>query len=220
MLTALMLVGAMTLARQRRQWREAIVSGEPALLSPTTGPAVVGLLSPRIVLPGWALGLDAASLDLILRHEREHVRAHDQWLMRVAVLAVTVMPWNPLVWWMASRLRLAVELDYDARVLGARGFADGRGGVRRTPAARSRTPSATRPARLARARRRPVEPRNPHLGPVSGRRALRAHQGHLSHHRGTGLRNRGADPAAAATAACRSADDDRPTTRHRWALAM
>jgi TonB family protein len=116
-----MLAGALALARRRRLWHEAVVNDEHVLVSPTTGPAVVGLVSPRIVLPEWALGLDAASLDLILRHEREHVRAGDPWLMHVAVLAVVVMPWNPLVWWMASRLRLAVELDCDARVLGTRG---------------------------------------------------------------------------------------------------
>lgn len=119
-IAAIVLAGAMTLARRRRQWHEAVVNEQRVLVSPATGPAVVGIVSPRIVLPEWALALDVPSLDLILRHEREHVRARDPWLMHVAVLAVVLMPWNPLVWWMASRLRLAVELDCDARVLGSR----------------------------------------------------------------------------------------------------
>lgn len=119
-IAVIVLASWLALARRRRQWRDAIVNDEVVLVAPVTGPAVVGLVSPRIVLPEWALTLDAASIDLILRHEREHVRAGDAWLMHFAVAAVVAMPWNPLVWWMASRLRLAVELDCDARVVGVR----------------------------------------------------------------------------------------------------
>ena len=39
-------------------------------------------------------------------------------LLAGACLAVVILPWNPAVWWMLSRLRLAVELDCDSRVLG------------------------------------------------------------------------------------------------------
>lgn len=117
-IAVIVLAGWLALARRRRLWRDAIVDDERVLVAPVTGPAVVGLVSPRIVLPEWALTLDAASIHLILRHEREHVRAGDAWLMHFAVAAVVAMPWNPLVWWMASRLRLAVELDCDARVVG------------------------------------------------------------------------------------------------------
>lgn len=110
-------VGCVALSRRRRQWREAAVNDVAVLVSTDTGPAVVGLASPRIVLPDWVLGLDAESVNTILRHEREHVRAGDTWLMHLAIVSVLLMPWNPVVWWMASRLRLAVELDCDARVL-------------------------------------------------------------------------------------------------------
>src|SRR5690606_8821286 len=58
----IVLLGWFALARRRRQWRDAIVNDELVLVAPVTGPAVVGLLSPRIVLPEWALTLDTASI--------------------------------------------------------------------------------------------------------------------------------------------------------------
>jgi hypothetical protein len=55
-------------------------------------------------------------------HEQEHIRARDPLLLAAGCLVVALIPWNPLAWWMLLRLRLAVELDCDTRVL--------RGGVR------------------------------------------------------------------------------------------
>jgi TonB family protein len=37
--------------------------------------------------------------------------------VHAAAVAVILMPWNPAVWWMASRIRLAAEIDCDSRVL-------------------------------------------------------------------------------------------------------
>lgn len=112
------ITGQLALVARRRQWPEAVVHGTSVLIAPATGPAVVGLVRPRIVLPAWSLGLDAPAMDLVLRHEREHVRAGDPWLIHVAGAALVLMPWNPVIWWMTSRLRLAVELDCDRRVVG------------------------------------------------------------------------------------------------------
>src|SRR6185312_13070046 len=50
-------------------------------------------------------------------HEREHVVACDQLLLLAGVLCVSVAPWNPLLWWQLRRLRFAIEVDCDARVL-------------------------------------------------------------------------------------------------------
>lgn len=113
------LCGRWTLARRRRTWRRALVRDHSIFVASDDGPAVVGALSPQIVLPDWALSLDPRAIDLMLRHERAHQRARDPLLMHVAGLAVLLMPWNPLAWWMVSRLRLAIELDCDARVLRA-----------------------------------------------------------------------------------------------------
>lgn len=111
--------GRLAIARRRRHWREAVVSGVAVLIAPDTGPAVVGLRSPRVVLPEWALDLDGPSMNLVLRHECAHVRAGDPWLIHLAGAVLWLMPWNPVTWWIAARLRLAVELDCDARVVGS-----------------------------------------------------------------------------------------------------
>jgi hypothetical protein len=70
------------------------------------------------VVPRWALD-PPEECGLIVRHEREHVRAGDPWLLALASLAVAALPWSPALWWQHRRLRLAVETDCDARVVAA-----------------------------------------------------------------------------------------------------
>src|SRR5262249_47224216 len=112
---------AALLARRRRRWVRVEVDGVPVLVSGDTGPAVVGLLRSCIVLPRWAVDADPEARRLVLEHEQEHVRAGDPRLIALALVAAALMPWNPAVWWQLRRLRLAVEVDCDARVLRRRG---------------------------------------------------------------------------------------------------
>ncbi len=107
------------LRRRRRSWREAAIDGTPVLLTESVGPALIGLAHPRPLLPAWALALGAESRALILRHEAEHARARDPWLLALGMAGIAAMPWNPALWWLVRRLRLAVEIDCDARVLRA-----------------------------------------------------------------------------------------------------
>lgn len=69
------------------------------------------------MIPEWALRLEERLRRLMLLHEGEHVRAGDPRLLGLGLAVVAAMPWNPVVWWLLRRLRLAIELDCDARVL-------------------------------------------------------------------------------------------------------
>ncbi len=104
----------------RRSWRRAVVDGTPVLVSPGVGPAVVGVLSPEIVLPEWALRLPAEERSLVLAHEDEHRKRRDPVVLAVAGMLPMLMPWNPALWWGFARLRDAVESDCDQRVLARR----------------------------------------------------------------------------------------------------
>ena len=108
---------AVRLLALRRRWRQSAVDGHDVLISSNIGPAVVGLWSPRIVLPQWALNLPAAERELMLAHEEQHVRAADPALIAAGFALVLLAPWNLGLWWQWRRLRLAVEIDCDRRVL-------------------------------------------------------------------------------------------------------
>jgi bla regulator protein blaR1 len=116
-LLLLFAAAALVLARRRRRWREATLDGVAVLVAPADGPAVVGLWRPRVVIPEWSFALEDTGRRLMLRHEQEHVRARDHLLTQVAALALLAAPWNLPLWWLVRRLRLAIELDCDGRVL-------------------------------------------------------------------------------------------------------
>ena len=61
--------------------------------------------------------LNEAEQELVVAHELEHARSGDPLLALAGVCAVVAMPWNVALWWQLSRLRLAIELDCDARVI-------------------------------------------------------------------------------------------------------
>lgn len=97
----------------------ATIDGEQVAVSDSLGPAVVGIMNPRIVVPRWLLARPAVDQRLVVEHERSHVRARDPLALLGGCLAVAAMPWNPAIWFMLSRLRLSIELDCDARLLAA-----------------------------------------------------------------------------------------------------
>jgi TonB-dependent SusC/RagA subfamily outer membrane receptor len=112
---------SLSLRRAARKWERQRLGTDEVLVSEGLGPAVLGLIWPRIVLPPWALALDPDKLEMILLHEKEHQEARDPALLALGLLLAAVTPWNPGLWWMARRLHLAVEGDCDSRVL-ARGI--------------------------------------------------------------------------------------------------
>jgi hypothetical protein len=92
----------------------------PVVVHPRLGPATVGLVRTRVVIPPWVLSLPRTERDYVLRHEHEHRRAHDTQLLFFASLTVVAAPWNIALWWLLRRLSVAVEIDCDNRVLAAR----------------------------------------------------------------------------------------------------
>lgn len=105
------------LRRSRRHWAEAELFGTRVRIAPDVGPAVIGVVRPQIVVPHWLLGRSTNEQRLVLAHEREHLGARDHLLLVAGSFVVALVPWHPAAWWMLSRLRLAIELDCDARVL-------------------------------------------------------------------------------------------------------
>ncbi|MCC6241759.1 MAG: M56 family metallopeptidase [Gemmatimonadaceae bacterium] len=103
--------------RQKKHWRTMTVDGVSLYVSEDFGPAVVGLFRPLIVIPALALDLPSHDRRLLIAHEEEHVRARDGLTLFVALMSIAVTPWNLIIWWQLSRLRAAVEMDCDDRVL-------------------------------------------------------------------------------------------------------
>jgi TonB-dependent SusC/RagA subfamily outer membrane receptor len=101
----------------RSRWRRVELCGRAVLLSADAGPAVVGVRHPCIVVPGWVASAPERVQRLILLHEAEHARAGDHLLLAAAPLALVLLPWSVPLWWQFRRLRLAVELDCDDRLL-------------------------------------------------------------------------------------------------------
>lgn len=104
-----------------------LIDGVPIVITDAAGPATVGVLRSRVLLPRWVLGLPESQRRYVLRHEDEHRRAHDARLLFVASLPLLLMPWNLALWWELWRLCLAVEMDCDNRVVAALGNPDAYG---------------------------------------------------------------------------------------------
>ncbi|WP_243049581.1 M56 family metallopeptidase [Dyella sp. RRB7] len=116
-LLAALCLSAVMLHRRKRRWKQAKLGGKPVLVTPDVGPAVVGLLRPKIVVPIWLMQAPVAQQQWVMAHEQSHLDAHDPQLLTLALCLLVVMPWNVPLWWQLLRLRRAIEVDCDARVL-------------------------------------------------------------------------------------------------------
>jgi beta-lactamase regulating signal transducer with metallopeptidase domain len=107
------------LRRALRRLPRTRIDGAEVSVSDALGPAVFGLLEPKIIVPKWLLEAPNRVQSSVVRHEQAHAAAKDTWWLAGAMLAVALVPWNPAMWWQLRRLRSAVELDCDARVVRA-----------------------------------------------------------------------------------------------------
>jgi hypothetical protein len=129
----------MRLRRIRSSAQVRSIGGVRVAITPSTGPLIIGVIHPEIILPAWVLDLDRSEQQLVIAHEQEHVRGRDPALLAFAAAAVAAAPWNPLLWYMLRRLREAVELDCDRRVLGVHPDARAYAGLLLSVASRSQT---------------------------------------------------------------------------------
>ena len=119
LLTASVLfAGSWQLRRQIRHLPLQQVDGVRVRIAPDMGPAVFGWFRPQIVLPRWLLD-STAHRAAVLAHEHSHALAHDSLLSNLALAGLALAPWNPVLWWQVSRLRFAIEVDCDRRVMRA-----------------------------------------------------------------------------------------------------
>jgi bla regulator protein BlaR1 len=116
LLAGLLLSGGLLYWRKRR-WTQGTLCGTSILVAPDAGPAVVGLLRPLIVVPAWLLQESLARQRFVIAHEQSHLDARDPQLLTIALSLLVIMPWNVPLWWQFHRLRRAIEVDCDARVL-------------------------------------------------------------------------------------------------------
>jgi hypothetical protein len=115
--TGALLLGLVELARARRRAVRETWEGRAVGVTRDFGPGAAPFGEPSILVPRWVGQLTPEARRLLLTHEEEHVRANDARLLLGAALVVAAMPWNVALWWSLRRLRTAIELDCDARVL-------------------------------------------------------------------------------------------------------
>ncbi|MCC6770735.1 MAG: M56 family metallopeptidase [Gemmatimonadaceae bacterium] len=139
--------GSWRLHRAARGAATTTLDGEVVALTRDVGPGVRFFGTPRILLPSRLAALESGRRALLVRHEREHLRAGDPHLLMLSLAALGAMPWNPALWFIARRLRAALELDCDARVLSAGGDVHDYGNLLLTVAASRQSPRL--PAYLA-----------------------------------------------------------------------
>jgi beta-lactamase regulating signal transducer with metallopeptidase domain len=104
------------LGRLRREREEGVAVHRAE--TPGVGPAVVGVLRPRIVLPAdFHSRFDAGERAVLLAHERNHLAAGDAQINALVLLLRGLCWFNPLVHLAAARLRIDQELACDAAVV-------------------------------------------------------------------------------------------------------
>jgi beta-lactamase regulating signal transducer with metallopeptidase domain len=101
------------LAWRQDQFTQAMREGR-------AGPAVVGVLRPRIVIPAdFANRYTANEQRMVLTHEQSHIARHDSRTNAAVALACCVGWFNPLLYLLAHYLRIDQEFACDARVAAA-----------------------------------------------------------------------------------------------------
>ena len=92
---ALAVHGAVSYLRLKRRVRDAVILGEGVWIVPGLDTAfVLGFFRPQVYLPV----LEDGERELVLLHERQHIRRLDHWWKLAAYAAVSIHWFNPLAW--------------------------------------------------------------------------------------------------------------------------
>jgi hypothetical protein len=103
--------------RASKTWRRLSLNSREIYVSENLGPAVFGHLAPKVVIPQWFVEFPGRTVDVVLRHETQHILKRDPLLVLSAMCLVTLMPWNLFVVYQLQKLQFAIEVDCDARVV-------------------------------------------------------------------------------------------------------
>ncbi len=81
-------------------------------------PVVAGIANVRIILPAFLVNkCDSKDLKYVITHELVHIKRHDNIIKLLAVLAVCIHWFNPLIWISFMLFQKDMEMSCDARVL-------------------------------------------------------------------------------------------------------
>ena len=107
--------GALSFLRLKLRLRESVLAGpgvrEGAMVD---SPFVLGIFRPVIYLP---LGLSERDREMVLSHERAHLKRRDNWVKPLAFVLLALHWFNPLVWVAYVLLCRDIEAACDERVL-------------------------------------------------------------------------------------------------------
>jgi multidrug efflux pump subunit AcrA (membrane-fusion protein) len=99
-----------------RRWNDAEVRESDRVAAPVT----MGILTPKIVLPGDWRQWSEPTLNAVLAHEGSHIRRFDPLLQFISAIHRALLWVNPLSWYLHRRIvRLSETVSDDAALAGA-----------------------------------------------------------------------------------------------------
>lgn len=100
------------------QFGEKIDKKIEILVAPINGsPVILGIFHPRILLPEFILDLPEKYVYDIIKHELQHFKNHDLWIVCLVRILVCLYWWNPFIYILRDKLMLMIELDSDMMIL-------------------------------------------------------------------------------------------------------
>ena len=111
---ALLLRLAVALRKVRAFMNSAVPIGDGLYESPSLfTPVTVGIIRPRIVLPGTWKTWTETTREAVIAHERAHAKRRDPLVALLTRLNVCVFWFHPLAWWLERNLADAAEQACD-----------------------------------------------------------------------------------------------------------